>query len=105
MTNQEINHLKNKVSLVARNFLKAKKLLYSCPTLTESNTRMFINYIKAVQQAYEKLSEKEKRCLNNEYFFDDKPEWWKPYINENEFEQLHNQTVIHFMEGFYASIS
>ena len=105
MENQKINVLKAKVTIVARNFIKARNLLHSCPTLTESNTRMFINYIQAVQKAYERLDEKEKKCLNNEYFYDDKPEWWKKDINEKEFEQLLNRTVIHFMEGFYASIS
>ena len=104
MDSQEINTLKRKVSLVAHNFFKARDILANYATLTEKSTRMFITYIKAVERAYELLNEKEKKCLNNEYFYNNKKEWWKSSLSDQEFELLHNQTVVHFMEGFYATL-
>lgn len=104
MEAQQIKSLKQKVSLVAHNFFKARNILSNYASLTEKNTKMFIAYIKAVERAYEQLDEKEKKCLNNEYFYNGQKEWWRSSFSEKEFECLHNQTVIHFMEKFYATL-
>ena len=104
MEDKEIITLKRKVSLVANNFFKARSILSNYAMLTESNTKMFLAYIHAVERAFELLNDNEKKCLNNEYFFEGKPEWWKSSFSPSEFEELHINTIKHFMEGFYATI-
>lgn len=105
METLNIQDIKRRVSLVAHNFFKARDFLQNYADLSEKNTKTFIAYIRAVERAYELLEDKEKVLLNNEYFYNGKKDWWKSSFTSAEFETLHNSTVIHFIEGFYATIN
>ena len=57
-------------------------------------------FISKVQQAYETLDDNEKNLINNEFFYQDFPEWWKPIYSKKHFTQLKKIAIYKFMEAY-----
>ena len=56
----------------------------------------------SVEFAYSSLSAPLKRIINNDFFYQDYPGWWKLIYKKNDYQRLRKQAVTSFLEVFYA---
>lgn len=88
--------LKNGVESIANKYFQSLKSL-SKSTVGKSHT---ILYIKKVKAAYSKLDSLEQRIINNEFFFQEYPDWWKKTYTKTTFYRLKKQSMKDFLEAF-----
>ena len=101
---EEFTSLKKRMTLIANNYFKAMDILKRFPSLSEQNIKLLNAYINGVNRAYELLEEEEKNFINDVYFYNGSIRKWKIAFTGDELEKKHRQVIIHFMEGFYATI-
>lgn len=58
------------------------------------------HYIERVNFAYECLSEEEQKIINNEFFYQDYPNWWNGMYTKTAFEKLKKTAVQEFIVAF-----
>ena len=90
------SELKNDVEGIANKYFKCLKSL-SKSTVGKPNT---ILYIKKVKEAYSKLDALEQRIINNEFFFQEYPDWWRKTYSKSTFYRLKKQSMKNFLEAF-----
>ena len=59
-------------------------------------------YVSKVQQAYESLSDSQKNLINNEFFYQNYHEWWKPIYSKSSFYRYKKQAMEKFLGAFYG---
>lgn len=90
------NELKSGLESIADKYFKCLKSL-SKSTVGKPNT---ILYIKRVKEAYSKLDSLEQKIINNEFFFQDYPDWWRKTYSKTTFYRLKKQSMQDFLEAF-----
>ena len=95
--------LSQKMETIAKNYFIARNLLIKRIELSDDNFLLMIVYIQRVRACYEKLDEKEKQFINNEFFYQNYPNWWKNKITPSTYMRLKAQSIKHFLEVFYVS--
>lgn len=58
-------------------------------------------FIEKVEDAFSKLSPLEKMLINNDFFFEDYPDWWKEIFSEEKYLDLKRKAIIKFLVNFY----
>lgn len=58
-------------------------------------------YLMKVEEAYQKLDEREKNLINNEFFFQNYHNWWIGLYSKTSFYRYKKQAMLHFLEVFY----
>ena len=67
-----------------------------------SSRNTFHSFQSSVEFAYESLSAPLKRIINNDFFYQDYPGWWKLLYKKTDYEKLKRQAINKFLEVFYA---
>ena len=63
------------------------------------DTRFRFN--QRVKNAYRQLDPIEQLFINNEYFYENYPGWWKDLFDKNKYKKLKKQSLYHFLKLFY----
>ena len=71
------------------------------PYIYAANNMTFSSFHSAVELAYAALSSPQKRIINNDFFFQDYPGWWKSLYKKNNYLRLKSLAVNRFLEVFY----
>ncbi len=94
------------VSDVAEKFFFAKKMhdyqseyLLGESSFNEEN--QFDGYLLKVQAAYDSLSDLEKNLINNEFFYQNYNQWWKPLYSKATFYRYKKEAMLKFLGAFY----
>lgn len=93
----------NDIKTIAKNYfiaLKRKRIFgenLKEPASVESD---FERHIRKVNRAYEQLDELEKTFINNDFFYQNYPNWWKETFSKTSYYRLRRQSMRHFMELF-----
>ena len=66
----------------------------------ESNSR-HLNLVNLVRNAYSNLNQEERKLINNEFFYQKYPNWWKDSYSLYNFRRLKYKSMTHFLEVFY----
>ena len=96
-TQKEEDFIKLKSSvedIAGRYFECLKKLASSKPGKSHSL------YVKRVKDAYSKLDTLEQNFINNEFFYQDYPDWWKKLYSKTTFYRIKRQSMKDFLEAF-----
>ncbi len=56
-------------------------------------------YVKRVRLAFERLSEVEQICINNDFFYEDYPDWWQKTYKRSTYYRLRRRSMINFKEA------
>lgn len=59
------------------------------------------SFLSAVEIAYSSLSAPLQRIINNDFFYQDYPGWWKLTYKKNNYQKLKATAVSKFLELFY----
>ena len=89
-----------KIKKIARLYLASisKENRY-LPTFQTNNACSFLS---AVEIAYASLSAPLKEIINNDFFYQDYPGWWKCLYKRSSYLKLKNRAMKNFLEAFYA---
>ena len=58
------------------------------------------NYVKRVKNAYLELNGEMRRFINNDFFYEDYPFWWKRYYSKATYYRLKRKSMLKFKEAF-----
>ena len=64
-------------------------------------TPNLISFQNAVEVAYASLSAPLKLIINNDFFFQDYPGWWKPSYKRIHYRRLKNHAINDFLEAYH----
>lgn len=56
-------------------------------------------YIQIIESSYSHLSKLDQMIINNEFFYGDYPDWWRPYFTSPLFSKLKMEAMKKFVEG------
>ena len=57
-------------------------------------------YIIRVENAFESLTEIEKEFINNDFFYQAYPNWWKKYYTRSKYYLIKKRSMQSFLEAF-----
>ena len=106
LRNTGFRDLNQMVVDVAEKFFFAKKMheLNKGHLLIEQSSNdqdTFDYYLLKVQAAYDSLNELEKNLINNEFFFQNYNQWWKPLYSKATFYRYKKEAMQKFLGAFY----
>lgn len=61
----------------------------------------YFDFRTSVELAYASLSAPLQKIINNDFFYQDYPGWWKLIYKKNNYERLKRLAVTSFLEAFY----
>ena len=99
----KLNNLSQKMQTIANNYFFARNILMQRIEMSDDNFLLMIVYIQRVYACYGQLNEKEKAFINNEYFYQGYPNWWKKELSTSDYLKLKVKAIKHFLEVFYVS--
>ena len=86
------------ISGLAGLYFKARCMRFDInhPSYTNKSSLMSI-----IQRAYSSLIAEERIVINNEFFYQSYPGWWKKRYSPRAFHKLKERSMSHFLEAFY----
>ena len=85
------------VSRIAELYFHALAKSDSADLLERDNANAYINKVK---RAYDKLVFVEKLFINNDFFYQEYPEWWVQYYTKSTYYRIRNKSMNDFKEAF-----
>lgn len=87
---------------IARKYLIAlRKTSSKGSTLKDSGEEDdYQRYINKVKRAYEKLDDLEKHFINNDFFYQEYPYWWKVTFSKSSYYRIRRKSMTAFLEAF-----
>ena len=88
-----------KLASIARIYLHsiANKYLYS----SIANNQRINSFRYAVELAYQSLDAPLQKIINNDFFYQDYPGWWKLLYSKSSYQKMRLLAVSKFLEVFY----
>ena len=83
--------------IIARSIIKTISYPYNCGV----NIHECTDIILKVDKAFYSLTQSEQRLINNEFFYEARPYWWKESYSEEEYVTFLKQTIQRFLEVYY----
>lgn len=101
-TNRTFRKLEKEVNRIAQ-------LYFNTMTLINKNREMAdekqISVVNQIINAYELLELDERKIINNEFFCQDYPFWWKSKYSKEDFKVLKFFAMSHFVEVYQDGIN
>ena len=79
--------------------LSKLKKRYGYISDSDRTNNEYISYVAKVRYAFHSLSDIEQVFINNEFFYEAYPEWWKPVYTRSTFYRIRNKSMRHFKEA------
>ena len=57
-------------------------------------------HVRRVRKAFQSLDGLERTFINNEFFYEDYPEWWNKTFSRTSFYRIRRKSMIDFLEAF-----
>lgn len=100
--------LTKKIEEIAKEYFVSKREINSIggfldPDVIDDDSP-FQKYIVKVNGAYCSLSDIEKAIINNDFFYQNYPMWWKNTFNRSTYYRYKNRAMTHFIEAFENEI-
>jgi hypothetical protein len=92
---EDFTKLKSSVEDIAGRYFECLKKLAS-----SKRGKSHSLYVKRVKDAYSKLDTLEQNFINNEFFYQDYPDWWKKLYSKTTFYRIKRQSMKDFLEAF-----
>ena len=55
-------------------------------------------FVVRVRKAYSRLNQEEKKIINNDFFYQEYPDWWKKLYTKSTYYRLKQKSMIRFKE-------
>ena len=107
MTNrkQTLNFLIEQMELIARTYFETKRQISEVIILEDSDLSELQHrqtaFIRKVENSYNKLNPLEQVVINNDFFYEEYPFWWKRLYSKSQYTHLKKRAMTHFLSIFY----
>ncbi len=95
--------MQNVKEIAARYFLYQQKLRKGDSDLVAEDISNYEKFIDRTNESFNNLDEIDKEIINNEFFYQEHPNWWKKYYSKGDFEKRKKvamkQFVLNFVEA------
>lgn len=88
-----------KILSIAKLYLHS--LSFSTDEILSLQSQNLFHFLSAVEFAYSSLSAPLQKIINNDFFYQDYPGWWRLLYKKSDYLKLKNQAVSQFLEVFY----
>ena len=88
-----------KIHNIAKIYLHT--LLLSTDEIHSLQSQNLYSFLSAVELAYSSLSAPLQKIINNDFFYQDYPGWWRLLYKKSNYQRLKNQAINQFLEVFY----
>lgn len=102
MKMSELYLLEEKMIAIAHNYFLACRYLKNPSNISDDNSTLLCCYISKVKKAFQHLNEDEQSFINNEYFYEAPPYWWKKNYTLQTYNQIKQTAIEHFLEVFHV---
>lgn len=96
LDNKSFNDLEHDIELIAIRYFDCLEKL----TKNLKHKDAYATFVKRVKEAYDKLDMLEQRMINNEFFYQDYPDWWRNVYSKSTFYRIKKTSMLHFLEAF-----
>ena len=100
----DFNSLSKRIEEIAHRYFDCKDHINSVGGFLNPNFIDFENpnskYMDRVNAAYSALNEIERSIINNDFFYQDYPNWWSIYYNKSTYYRYKNEAMRRFVEAF-----
>ena len=59
------------------------------------------HFVHRVEEAYSGLNPIEQLFINNDFFYEDYPDWWKELYSKTQYTRYMKRAIVHFLRLFY----
>ena len=93
------------IRTIASNYFVALKKVNSkkrkrCLSDSSSGENIYQRHVRRVKSAYDQLDSLEQSFINNDFFYENYPEWWKKSFSKSSYYRLRRISMVHFLEAF-----
>ncbi len=96
LDNKSFSELEHDVEAIAIKYFECLDTLNKPVKYKE----VFARHVKRVKDAYSKLDIVEQKMINNEFFYQDCPNWWRNIYSRSTFYRIKKNSMLHFLEAF-----
>ena len=103
----ETNVIEQKLKHIAYQYLRSQNYLLSNPQPIKRNYSLIFKsyFVQKVETAYSSLSSSLQMIINNDFFYQDYPGWWKGKYTAKQYRRLKKKAMNQFMEAYYETIN
>ena len=98
----ETKKLESKLKQISKNYLSIQKAFLT-HTISDNYLNFgnpFIQFCFDVENAFYSLTPPLKKIINNEFFYQNYPGWWKSIYSPKHFKVLRKLAIYKFMEAY-----
>ena len=81
-------------------FIATRMMKNSCFSDSGGKPNEQQRYIMRVENAFESLTDIEKEFINNDFFYQAYPNWWKKYYTRSKYYLIKKRSMLAFLEAF-----
>lgn len=103
---ESLKSLTKHMELIAKTFFEFKKdkkdnthLIADVDQFDSKHSQN--HFIRRVEEAYQLLNPIEQLFINNDFFYEDYPDWWKDLYSRTQYMRFMKKAIIHFLRNFY----
>ena len=97
--------LTKEMELIAKTFFEYRNDTEEVSVLADSdqtNAKHSQNsFVKRVEEAFSGLNPTEQLFINNDFFYEDYPDWWVKIYTKTQYSQYMKRSIVHFLRLFY----
>ena len=100
--NEEFNALTCSVQQIANMYFAALRHVESGEEINGLRGTLvcFVAFVNRVRKAYYQLDDLEKVFINNDFFYEEYPNWWKSIYSKSTYYRLKKRSMKRFKEAF-----
>ena len=102
---ESLQSLTKHMELIAKTFFEFKRERKEKAILADIdqfNSKHSQNtFIHRVEEAYNGLNPIEQLFINNDFFYEEYPDWWKELYSKTQYTRFMKRSIIHFLRLFY----
>lgn len=91
--------LEQKLQKIAKLYMVS--IEHACRETSFLKNKRLSSFQSAVELAYASLSAPLQKIINNDFFYQDYPGWWKLIYKKNNYQRLKAIAINDFLEVFY----
>lgn len=95
--------LESKLAHLSHNYLSIQNAFLShiISSSYQNPSNPFFLFCIDIENAFYSLSSPLRKIINNEFFYQDYPDWWKSLYTKRHFKALKKIAVYKFMEAYH----
>ena len=88
------------ISKIAKLYFIAKEKCGSGEIHDVTDNNDYFVFITRVERAFDQLTDIEKEFINNDFFYEAYPNWWKKYYSRSNYYRIRKMSMLSFKEAF-----